>query len=65
MKKSVAVKPREYMTPNVADLLDKWNSRHRVDREVMGAIELAYMRGESSGYIEGFKDGKRRSKRRV
>jgi hypothetical protein len=53
------VKPREYMTPNVADLLDKWNSRHRIDREVMGAIELAYMRGEHNGYLHGFKDAKR------
>lgn len=50
---------REYMTPNVGDLMDKWNSRHRVDREVMGAIELAYMRGVHNGYLDGYQDAKR------
>lgn len=56
--KSVIVRPRTYFTPNVADLLNKWNNRHRLDRQVMGAIELAYLRGEHAGYLLGYKDAK-------
>ena len=47
-----------FASPNVADLHRKFNNRNRLDRQACGAIELAYMRGEHSGYLKGYKDAK-------
>lgn len=46
------------------DIKKRWNSRNRVDRQVTGAIELAYLRGKHAGYVEGYKDAKKRRKPR-
>jgi hypothetical protein len=43
----------------VADLRRPWANRLRVDRQVCGAIELAFLRGEHSGYLAGYQDAKR------
>lgn len=32
------------------DLQSKWNNRWRKDREVLGAIQLAFMRGYQAGF---------------
>jgi hypothetical protein len=48
-----------YASPNVADLHKPFNNRMRFDRQACGAIELAFMRGEHSGYLEGYRDAKR------
>lgn len=44
----------------IGDLKGRWNNRGRVDRQVTGALELAYLRGKHAGYVEGFKDAKAR-----
>lgn len=48
-----------FVSPNIADLHGPYNNRNRFDREVCGALELAFMRGEHSGYLEGYKDAKK------
>lgn len=55
-----AARPRSYETEcqNVADILRKWDNRMRLDREVLGAIELAYLRGEHVGYLQGYREAK-------
>jgi hypothetical protein len=45
-----------FMQPNIKDLQLKWNNRAKVDREVCGALDLAYMRGEHTGYLQGYND---------
>lgn len=43
----------------VSDLKRKWSNRWRLDREVLGAIELAFMRG----YQAGFENARSKPKR--
>jgi len=36
-------------TPEIADLCQPWNNSGRFDRSVLGAIELAFLRGKQAG----------------
>lgn len=52
------------INPAIDDLKRPYNNRNRFDRTICGAIELAFMRGEHSGYLKGYADckAKRKSK---
>lgn len=46
---------RRQTTLVLADLKRPWNNRTRIDKEVCGAIELAYLRGLHSGLELGMR----------
>lgn len=42
----------------IADLWRKWDSKNKLDGEVLGALELAYLRGYQGGFQDS-RDGKK------
>lgn len=46
------------MNPSTVELKKPWNSRVRMDKNVTGAIEVAFLRGYQAGYEDRAK-GKR------
>lgn len=50
----------EDMPRYIEQLKQPWNSRNRVDKSVLGTIDLAFLRGYHAGYLDG--KNKRRAK---
>lgn len=44
----------------IHDLRHRWNNRVRKDREVLGAVELAFMRGYQAGFVAARKIKRRK-----